>query len=211
MSIQIIIADDQNLVRMGICSLLKLRDDIDIVAELDDGSQVLSALQQYKSALLLLDIRMPKMNGLQVLQAMQTRGLTTPTLVLTTFDEHDLMLECARFGAKGYLRKDVRLADLHQAVDALISGETWFQPGITVSLVKNGDFSKQTVMLPEPLSKGEVQVLRLAASGYNNAEIAQALFKSDGTIRNLMSTSLAKLQVRDRTRAVLKAIELGLI
>jgi DNA-binding NarL/FixJ family response regulator len=211
MSIRVLLVDDQNLVKMGICSLLQLRGDIEVVGQLDDGCEVLESVKLLKPDLLLLDIRMPRMNGLEVLHALKDAGELVPTLILTTFDEHELLLDCARLGAKGYIRKDVRLEELMSAVDSLIAGETWYQPGITQQIVKHSDFNPDPAKAIEQLTKGEIQVLRLAAAGYSNHEIAQALFKSEGTVRNLMSMVLAKLDARDRTRAVLKAIELGII
>jgi DNA-binding NarL/FixJ family response regulator len=131
---------------------------------------------------------------------------------LTTFDEHELVLQSMKLGAQGYLRKDVSLESLIAAIDSVLAGELWVQPAITNHVRENTEFVQpQDSDIIEPLTNSEVQVLRLAAAGYSNNEIAEAIHKSSGTVRNLMSFVLAKLQVRDRTRAVLKAIEHGLI
>jgi DNA-binding NarL/FixJ family response regulator len=212
MSIQLLLVDDQNLVKMGLCSLLQLSGHIEVAAQLDDGIGVIEAIEENQPDIMLLDIRMPNMNGLEVLAAMQEQSIVLPTLILTTFDEHDLVLKCMELGAKGYLRKDVSLEVLIKAIDTIVAGGLWIQPAVTNQILENKDFvrSKSTEVI-EALTTGEVQVLRLVAAGYSNKEIADAIHKSMGTVRNQMSFILAKLQVRDRTRAVLKAIEHGLI
>ena len=212
MSIRLLLVDDQNLVKMGICSLLQISGRIEVVAQLDDGIGVLAAIKDFSPDIMLLDLRMPNMDGLEVLAAMKEQEVILPTLILTTFDEHDLVLKCMDLGAKGYLRKDVSLEALTQAIDKVVAGELWVQPAITSHVLENKVFNEnQFSPLVEALTATEVQILRLVAAGYSNHEIAEAIHKSSGTIRNLMSFILAKLQVRDRTRAVLKAIELGLI
>ncbi len=225
--IKLLLVDDQNLVRQGLCSLLQLSEQLEVVAELDDGTGVLDAISCYQPDILLLDIRMPQMSGVEVLEQMQAKNCQLPTIILTTFDEHELVLKCLKLGAKGYLRKDVSLEALMSAIDAVHRGDSWIQPAITTKITARQPFEqtqaeqiqaeqiqtgqKQESTLLEPLTNGELQVLRLVAAGYSNAEIADALHRSVGTIRNRVSFILAKLQVRDRTRAVLKALELGVI
>jgi DNA-binding NarL/FixJ family response regulator len=212
MSIKLLLVDDQNLVKMGICSLLELSGKIDVVAQLEDGTGVLAAIEEHQPDIMLLDIRMPKMDGLEVLAAMEEQKVVLPTLILTVFDEHELVLKCMKLGARGYLRKDVSLDALMKAIDAILAGELWVQPAITSHILDNRDYIQpKSAEVLEALTNSEVQVLRLAAAGYSNAEISEAIHKSAGTVRNQMSFILAKLQVRDRTRAVLKAIEHGLI
>jgi DNA-binding NarL/FixJ family response regulator len=212
MTIRLLLVDDQNLVRIGLCSLLEISGNINVVAQLDDGVGVVDAIKEYKPDVMLLDIRMPKMNGIEVLAEMNAQDIQLPTIILTTFDEHDLVLQSMKLGAKGYLRKDVSLESLIQAIDAVLAGDLWIQPAITNHVLENSEFiqSKDSDIL-EALTNSEVQVLRLAAAGYSNNEIAEAIHKSPGTVRNQMSFILEKLHVRDRTRAVLKAIEHGLI
>lgn len=213
MTIKVLLVEDQNLVRMGICSLLELIEDINVIAQLSDGCHVNAACVQYQPDIILLDIRMPKTDGLLVLSNMANANITTPVLVLTTFDEHDLVLKCIKLGAKGYLRKDVSLESLISAIRHIIKGELWIQPAITEqikqhTLIANIEVNRQFI---ETLSSKETQILRLVAAGYSNNEIASALHNSDGTIRNAVSTILAKLNARDRTRAVITAMEHGLI
>ncbi len=217
MTIKLLLVDDQNLVRIGICSLLEISGKIDVVEQLDDGSKVLAAIAELQPDILLLDIRMPKMDGIQVLAAIAEKGIQVPVLVLTTFDEHELVLQCMELGAKGYLRKDVSLDSLISAIDTVVAGGTWLQPAITNKVVDNvsgllgyADFNKDNNPIEE-LTNKELEVLRLVAAGFSNYEISSVLHKSQGTVRNTVSSVLAKLQVRDRTRAVLKAIDNKLI
>lgn len=221
MTIKLLLVDDQNLVRMGICSLLEITGKVDVVAELDNGSGVLDAINELQPDIILLDIRMPKMDGLQVLAAMTEENVHVPVLVLTTFDEHELVLKCMELGAKGYLRKDISLESLVAAIDTVAAGETWLQPAITTKVIENStrflrteNFNQDGSLIEhtiEELTAKELQVLRLVAAGFSNHEISISLHKSQGTIRNTVSLILAKLQVRDRTRAVLKAIDYKLI
>ena len=140
MPIRVLLVDDQNLVKMGICSLLELGGNVEVVAQLEDGTGVLAAIEKHQPDIMLLDIRMPNMNGLEVLGAMNEQGVSLPTLILTTFDEHDLVLNCMKLGAKGYLRKDVSLDALMKAIDAVVAGELWIQPAITNHVIENNSF-----------------------------------------------------------------------
>ena len=213
MTIQVLLVEDQNLVRMGLCSLLELTKDINVIAQLSDGCDVVSVCTQYQPDIILLDIRMPKTDGLLVLKNISNASITIPVLVLTTFDEHDLVLKCMELGAKGYLRKDVSLESLISAIRCINNGELWIQPAITEQVQKHYLITDKSVInqLIEALTSKETQILRLIAAGYSNNEIANALHNSDGTIRNIVSTILAKLKVRDRTRAVITAMEHGII
>ena len=161
-----------------------------------------------------MDMRMPRMNGADATRALIAAGIATPVIILTTFDDHDQVLDGIKAGAKGYLLKDVSLENLIAAIESVARGETMIQPGITEALLTG--LSRQSTQfessgMPEPLTVKEREVVRLMAGGYSNREIAAALDKSEGTIKNHVSNVLGKLGVRDRTRAVLKAIELGLV
>lgn len=210
--IKILLVDDQNLIREGIKSLVQLRPDMHVVAEADDGTEVTSLIAKHQPDVLLLDLQMPGVNGQDVLRQMQDRNINTPVLILTTFDNHNLVLECIKLGAKGYLRKDVSFKALTNAILSLAQGKTWLQPAVTCRVEKGKEQIKTNdILVVEQLTEIEIQVLRLIAGGYSNQEIADALHKSVGTIRNQVSSILSKLDVRDRTRAVLKALEIGLI
>jgi DNA-binding NarL/FixJ family response regulator len=214
--INILVVDDQHLFMAGICELLALKPQLNVVATLSNGCGVIEAINKHVVDVLLLDIRMPKMDGIQVLQAVKEAEIDVSTLVLTTFDEHDLVLECIKLGAQGYLRKDVNLEELVSAIEAVARGKHWIQPAVTQQVYKNlstiglSEGCTDTSLI-EPLTANEIQTLRLVAAGYSNNEIAEALHRSSGRIRNVVTNILAKLQVRDRTRAAIKALELGII
>lgn len=214
MKIRVMLAEDQTLVREGLRNLLQLSDNIDVVGEVTDGSEILEGLHRYQPDVLLTDIRMPKMTGIEALRAMQQQGISTPSIILTTFDDHQLVLEGMQAGASGYLLKDVSLESLVNAIETVHRGETLVQPAITERILKglSSMASKQEdTAIVEPLSPKELEVLRLIAGGYSNREISTAIHKSEGTVKNQVSSILEKLGVRDRTQAVLKAINLGFL
>jgi DNA-binding NarL/FixJ family response regulator len=214
MKIKVMLAEDQNLVRQGLCNLLELSDNIEVVGEVTDGAEVLEGLARYKPDVLLTDIRMPRMTGIEALRAMREQGIDTPSIILTTFDDHQLVLEGMQAGASGYLLKDVSLESLVNAIETVHRGETLVQPAITERILKGlvSMASKdEDSSLVEELSPKELEVLRMLAGGYSNREISTAIHKSEGTVKNQVSSILEKLRVRDRTQAVLKAINLGLL
>jgi len=214
MTISIALIDDQTLVRSGIQSLLALSDKVDVVAQGEDGTRAIEIAAEFKPDVFLMDLRMPKMNGIDAIKSLRAENVATPVIILTTFDDHQLVLEGLQAGAQGYLLKDVSLESLISAIEAVHKGETIVQPAITDTLLKGlkaqkGEFDSLPV--PQPLTPKETEVLRLVAGGYSNKEISDALCKSEGTIKNHVSNVLSKLGVRDRTRAVLRALELGVI
>lgn len=213
-AIRVALIDDQTLVRKGIRGLLELSDDVVVVAEAEDGSEAVALAQREQPDVILMDMRMPVMSGDEAIRAMSDAGIDTPVIILTTFDDHEQVLDGVQAGAKGYLLKDVSLENLLSAIKSVAGGETMIQPAITEALLK-GLTGRETEFsgahLPEPLSPRETEIIRLMAGGYSNREISQALSKSEGTIKNHVSNILGKLGVRDRTRAVLKAIELRIL
>ena len=214
MKIKVMLAEDQNLVREGLRNLLELSDRIEVVGEVTDGSEVLAGLQNHQPDVLLTDIRMPKMTGIEALQQMQANNIDTPAIILTTFDDHQLLLEGLQAGARGYLLKDVSLESLVNAIEKVHRGETLVQPAITERILKGLSSlvsAEAEPVLTEELSPKELEVLRLMAGGYSNREISSAIHKSEGTVKNQVSSILEKLGVRDRTQAVLRAINLGML
>ena len=214
MKIRVMLAEDQNLVRQGICNLLELSDRIEVIAQVEDGSEILDGLEKYKPDVLLTDIRMPKMTGIDALKLMQEKNVMVPTIILTTFDDNQLLLDGMQAGAKGFLLKDVSLESLVNAIEKVYQGETQVQPAITERVLKGlagFNSSKDEPALVDALSIKEMEVLRLMAGGYSNREIALAIHKSEGTIKNQVSSILEKLGVRDRTQAVLRAINLAIL
>lgn len=214
MSIRVMLADDQTLVRQGICSLLELSQKIEVVGQVSDGSEVVEGIRACRPDVLLLDIRMPKMNGIEALRALRAADLMVPCIILTTFDDHQLVLEGLQAGARGYLLKDVSLESLVSAIEAVHGGNMLVQPAVTERILRGLTTMAQESADSGPveaLSRKELEVLRMLAGGYSNKEISIAIFKSEGTVKNQVSSILAKLGVRDRTQAVLRAINLGLL
>ena len=212
--IRIVLVDDQTLVRQGIRSLLGLAGDITIAAEAGDGDEALAAIAREQPDVVLLDVRMPKKNGLEVLRALKAGGSMPPVILLTTFDDDDVLLDAVRTGARGYLLKDVSLEQLTEAIRAVAAGATVIRPTVTERVLRGLEHMPRdfdALSPPDPLTKRELEILRLMAGGYSNREIADALGTAEGTIKNHASSILSKLGVRDRTRAVLKALERGYI
>jgi DNA-binding NarL/FixJ family response regulator len=207
--IRVAIADDQTLVREGIRSLLELDGEVRVVAEAGDGDAALAMVKAHRPDVLLLDVRMPKKTGLEVLEAL---GGTVATLVLTTFDDDAVAVQAIKLGAKGFLLKDVTRTQLAEAVRTLASGRSLLSPKVTARVLDGTkalepSFDSSALAL----TAREHEVLRLIASGLSTKEIATALGTADGTVKNQTSAVLSKLGVRDRTRAVIKALELGLL
>jgi DNA-binding NarL/FixJ family response regulator len=212
--IQVLIVEDQTLVCEGLEMLLNLVEDICVQARAADGVEALSTMQLQSPDVVLLDVRMPRMSGIDVLREMKARGCATPVILLTTFDDDTALLEGIRLGAKGYLLKDVSMAKLTEAIRLVAAGRSMISPAITERLLHG----LQRAPLPpgdgyedEALTEREAEVIRLMTGGYSNREIAGALYLSEGTVKNHVSNILSKLGVRDRTRAVLKAIEKGIV
>ena len=212
--IRVCLIDDQTLVRQGIKSLLGLVDDIIVIAEASDGQAGLECIKQHQPDVILLDLRMPVMDGIGLLKALRDESISIPVLILTTFDDDALLLEGLKAGAKGYLLKDVSLEQLTSAIRTLHEGKTLIQPAVTERILRglqNLSQESDALDVPDALTERETEVLRLMAGGYSNKEIAKALDLSEGTVKNHVSSVLSKFGVRDRTRAVLKGLEFGLI
>ncbi len=212
--IRVVLADDQTLVRQGIRSLLELAEDVRIVGEAVDGEDAILAIRRERPDVVLLDVRMPRKSGVDVLRELQAAHELPSTILLTTFDDDEVLLAGIKAGARGYLLKDVSLEQLTAAIRTVAAGGSVIRPAITERVLRGlehlpREFDSAT--LPDPLTRREVEILRLMAGGYSNREIAEALGAAEGTVKNHASSILSKLGVRDRTRAVLKAIELGYI
>ena len=212
--IRIALVDDQTLVRQGLESLLSFVDDFQVVAVADGGLAALDAIPAGRPDVVLLDLRMPDLDGLEVLRRLAAAGHLPPTLVLTTFDEDALLLEAVRRGARGFLLKDVTLERLAAAIRTVAGGGTLIQPALTERLLRAAlaaDHDFEALDPPDPLTDREIDVLRLMTGGYSNREIADTLHVAEGTVKNHISSILSKLGVRDRTRAVLRGLEMGLV
>jgi DNA-binding NarL/FixJ family response regulator len=216
--IRVALADDQTLVRKGIRSLLELTPDIRVTVEASDGAEAIAILTSPAAEALdvvLLDVRMPKATGLDVLAALaRTPAQKLPVILLTTFEDDAVALAAIRLGARGFLLKDVSLEQLTTAVRTVATGGTLVNPAVTERVVRG--LARLEAPVPAAsihvaLTARELDVLRLIASGSSNKEIADALGTAEATVKNQASSIFMKLGVRDRTRAVLRAIELGVI
>ncbi|KAA3649770.1 MAG: DNA-binding response regulator [Proteobacteria bacterium] len=212
--IKVLLVDDQNLVRQGVQALLELADDIEVIGEAKTGQEAVKLIPELSPDVVLLDMRMPGMSGLDVLHELSKSNQLPPTIILTTFDDEELILAGVKAGAKGYLLKDVPLEELVDGIKQVAAGKTIVRPQITEKFMQHVEGLKNEFMSlerPDPLTNRETEILRLMAGGYSNKEIANSIFVAEGTVKNHVSNILSKLGVRDRTRAVLKALELGLI
>lgn len=210
--IRVVFAEDQTIVRRGIVSLLHTTEDIRVVAEAADGDEGLAAILAVKPEVALLDIRMPKRTGIEVLQQMAELTIAVPVILLTTFDEDPLFLQAVQAGAKGFLLKDVSVERLAEAIRTAAEGGTLLRPAVTervVRVIQEKGTNFDSSVLPDRLTPRETHVLQLIAGGYSNREIADSLSMSEGSVKNHTSSILSKLGARDRTRAVLRGIELG--
>ena len=210
--IQVVFAEDQTIVRRGIMGLLALTPDIRVIAEATDGAEALRLIRHHRPDVALLDLRMPKLSGIEVLHELRRSGEAPPTVFLTTFDEDPLFLQAVGAGARAFLLKDVSLERLAETIRKVAAGATILQPALTERVLqaiqKQGTAFESTAN-PEHLTPRERDVLRLISAGYSNREIGTALSMSEGSVKNHTSSILSKLGARDRTRAVLKGIELG--
>ena len=212
--IRVILVDDQMLVRSGIRGLLDLTPDIRVVAEAADGVEaahvVARMMAEDAADVLLLDVRMPNCSGIELLRREQ--GRLPPTILLTTFDDDDALLDGMRAGARGFLLKDISLERLADGIRGVAGGATLFRPALTErtrAAYEKPVAAAAPATVAAALTSRETEILALMAAGMNNAEIAQALGPSEGTIKNHVSSILSKLGVRDRVRAVLRGLELG--
>ncbi|MGV8941213.1 MAG: response regulator [Lysobacter sp.] len=211
---RVLLVDDQTLVRQGVRSLLSLAEGIEVVAEASDGKQAVEMIPQIRPDVVLMDMRMPVMSGLEALQALAVIGELPPTIILTTFDDDQMVLAGIKAGAKGYMLKDVSLDQLVGAIQTVANGGSLVQPAMSQRLLSGLEHMRNEFVSldrPDPLTDRETEILRLMAGGFSNKEIANSLGVAEGTIKNHVSNILSKLGVRDRTRAVLKAFELQLV
>jgi DNA-binding NarL/FixJ family response regulator len=199
--LRIALADDQALVRHGIKALLERLGGIEIVIEADNGDSLVEALEDERVDAVLADIRMPRRSGVGVLKALRERGNFVPVILLTTFDDPQALKEAISAGAAGYLLKDAQPETLKQVLEAAVRGERVFQPGPSLPQAPPAPAGAATT-----LTSQEAAILRLVAGGYSNKEVARHLGLAVGTVKNHVSEMLRKLEARDRTHAVLKAL-----
>ncbi|MEU1735637.1 response regulator transcription factor [Streptosporangium sp. NPDC020145] len=212
--LRVVIADDQELVRTGFGMILDAQPDIEVVAEVGDGVEAVEAARAHRPDVLLLDIRMPRMDGIEAAGIVSAE---TPcrVLMLTTFDLDDYVFEALRAGASGFLLKDVRRDDLVHAVRVVAAGESLLAPSVTRKLIAEFTSRVQAVRPPagelDVLTAREQETLRMIALGQSNAEIAATMVLSEHTVKSHVSNILTKLGLRDRVQAVIAAYEGGLV
>lgn len=214
--IRVLIADDQALFREGLRTLLSTRAEVEVVAEAANGVEALALAAQLRPAVVLMDLRMPEMDGIQATARMRDRHPDIPVLVLTTFDDDANLFGALRAGAAGYLLKDVSSDTLVAALQAATRGESFLQSTVTgrvvaafARLMEEGGVRADALVLP--LSPREREILALLGTGSSNKEIADRLNLAEGTVKNHVTNILSKLDVRDRTQAALRARQLGLV
>lgn len=212
--IRVFLVEDHAIVREGISSLLALSQDIEVVGAVGSAEEALTEIPAMMPDVLLLDVKLPNLNGVELIRRLQARGGLPPTLILTTFEDDELLFEGLKAGARGYLLKDISLEQLLEGIREIARGGSYVKPAVTERLLQ---VARKTEATPHPapplalLTERETEVLRLLASGYSNREIARALLVSTGTVKNHVSSILGKLGVRDRTRAVLTGLQSGLL
>lgn len=210
--IKVVICDDQAIVRDGLEMLLKLECDIDVVGLAQDGEQALEVIPKASPDLVLMDLKMSGMNGIEATRRIRQAYPQIKVLVLTTYNDDEWVFDAIRAGASGYLLKDTPREKVVEAIHGTISGQAHVDPAIAGKLLKY-TASRQTdpaTKITEKLTGREVDVLRLMSRGLNNVQIAEQIHLSKGTVRNHVSSILTKLEVTDRTQAVIIAIRHGL-
>ena len=211
MAITVMITDDHSMIREGLKNLLELDGDIKVIAEAENGVECLEQLNQYSPDVLLLDINMPKMNGLEVLQNIKERHLKVKVLVLTVHNEVEYLMKAIDIGVEGYILKDSESDELKKAINAVYSGETYIQPNLIPRLNAKMIEKNKYVDKIECLTNRELEVLKLLSVGMFNKEIDEDLSISERTVKNHVSNIFKKLEVTDRTQAAVFAIRNNLI
>lgn len=218
---RVVLVDDQTLIRQGIRMLLSTEPGIEVVGEAANGAEALAVIEQVRPEVVLMDIRMPVMDGVAATREITRRRPEIGVIILTTFDDEEFVFEGLRAGARGYLLKDISSEEMAEAVRAVAKGGALIQPSITRKVLS--EFARLSTppassaaqhaaaMLPEPLTERELEVLKCIAEGASNREIAERLVITEGTVKNHVSNLIAKLGVRDRTQALVKAQEIGII
>lgn len=211
MAINIMIADDHSLIREGLKSLLELDGNIRVIEEAVDGKDCLEKLDRVKPDVLLLDINMPNINGLEVLKKIKDRRIKVKVLVLTVHNEVEYLMKAVDIGIDGYVLKDSESAELKKAIFAIAEGEVYIQPSLVPYLNAKRMEKKEDKNKIDDLTKREVEVLKLLAVGMYNKEVAEKLEISERTVKNHVSNIFKKLEVSDRTQAAVFAIRNNLI
>jgi DNA-binding NarL/FixJ family response regulator len=213
MSVRVVLAEDQALVRAGLLTILGTDEQISVVGAAADGNEAVQLVAAHRPGVALLDVRMPHCDGIQATRRIVAESPMTKVLVLTTFGQDEVVFEALQAGAQGFLLKDSRPEDLLAAVHAVAAGESRLDPAVTAAVVSHvrRHGTRAAAHPVEQLTPREREVLVLLARGLSNAEVAQALVVSTGTVKTHVASLLAKLGARDRVQAVIAAFESGLV
>ena len=212
MTVRVLVADDQALFREALTTLLEVQAGIEVVGEAANGEEAVRSSAELRPDVVLMDLRMPVLDGIAATARLRAEQPAVRVLALTTFDDDEDVFAALRAGAVGYLLKDVTSARLVEALVAAERGETVLQPSVAAKVVARvARLPQDTPPTEHPLSDREVDVVRLLAEGRSNREIAGTLFLAEGTVKNLVTSVLSKLEVRDRTQAALRARDLGIL
>lgn len=213
--IRVLLVDDQRLMREGLRLLLELEPGVVVVGEAGDGQEALAQYEALQPDVVLMDVRMPVMDGVEATRRLLARWPAARVVILTTFDDDEYVLDALRAGALGYLLKDVSVTELVDALRRVMAGGVLIEPSVArkvvAELARLAPATPRPHALVEPLSEREQEILALMARGLTNREIAQRLFLAEGTVKNYVTAILGKLDARDRTHAVVRARELGLV
>lgn len=210
--IRVLIVDDQRIARTGLRSMLDGYDDIEVVGEAEHGLAGIRMVRELQPGVVLMDIRMPVMDGIEATKRIMAGGRRPHVIVLTTFDVDDLVYQALRAGAAGFLLKDADADEIAIAIREAIAGRAVLDPGVTKRIIERFVQSDHvTKEVPVELSPREVEVLIQVAKGSTNAEIAESLFLSEATVKSHVHSILSKCQLRDRTQAIILAYETGLV
>ena len=211
--IRVLLVDDQELVRSGLRRIFATTDDLDVVAECEDGDEVSSAVREHAPDVVVMDVRMKRVDGVEATRQLRTNDDAPPVLVLTTFDDDELLSEALRAGAAGFQLKDAPGEEIVRAVQTVAAGEAWLDPGVTgrvLATYRGSAPAKPTVDLGQ-LTARELEVLQLIGRGRTNAEIAGDLFISEVTVKSHIGHIFTKLHLRDRAAAIVLAFDAGLV
>ncbi|QDZ90219.1 response regulator transcription factor [Shewanella decolorationis] len=209
-TIRVGLVEDQQLVRQGIASLIAISQHIEVSWQAENGQEALKRLQTDAVDVLLSDIRMPVLDGISLLKQLRAAQNPIPVIMLTTFDDSELFLNSLQAGANGFLLKDLSLDKLLEAIETVAQGGHLIEPSV-LEQMQQSSATAQSGPTHDLLSEREREILGFMAGGFSNKEIANAVFLAEGTVKNHVSTILAKLDCRDRTQAVLKGLQLSLI
>ncbi len=214
--IRVLLVDDQRLMRDGLRTLIELETDLDVAGEAEDGLQAVTAYRNMGPDIVLMDVRMPNLNGVEATRRIKADWPEANILILTTFDDDEYIFEGLRAGASGYLLKDVSGKELAAAIRTVANGGTLIAPSVARKVVS--EFARlkpasetSSESLPDPLSEREIEILQEVSKGYSNKEIADKLYLAEGTVKNYVTSILQKIGARDRTQAAIRARELGIL